>query len=48
MQLGISKKELQEKHKVKSIKQGEHKAISRRGKEDDGSKGNGNKVLFFG
>lgn len=47
MQLDISKKEVHEKTKVKCIKQGEHKAINVRGKEDDGSKGNGNRVLSF-
>lgn len=47
MQLDIIKKELREKTKVKCIKQGEHKAVNVRGKEDDGSKGNGNRVLSF-
>lgn len=47
MQLDIIKKELREKTKVKCIKQGEHKAVNVRGKEDDGSKANGNRVLFF-
>lgn len=47
MQLDISKKELHEKPKVECIKQGEHKAINVREREDVGSKGNGNRLLSF-
>ena len=44
IQLDISKKELHEKPKVKSIKQGEHKAINV-SEKDVGSKRNGNWIL---